>query len=186
MALAYSPDGKYLASAGLDGVVILRDARTNEVVGQRHLDLGKLGALTWRADSSGMILGGEKLIAVCELGELLVKEKPRPRGEPLSLAGHSYKVEGLSYSRDRRTLVSWTRHHDWRFWDLSGGAGQAKERTPTATARRWWAASACTTGRENADTPSTWPPRRDTARERSTSGWAARSNTSEGCTPWPD
>jgi WD40 repeat protein len=134
--LGYSPDGKYLASAGLDGVLILRDAVTREVVGQRHLDLGKLTAMTWLADSSGLIVGGEKLIAVCELGELLVVEpKGKSRGEPLSLAGHTSKVEGLSYSRDGRTLASWTRRNEWRFWDLSGGAGQAKERTPKVQVR---------------------------------------------------
>src|SRR5262249_41635739 len=117
--LAYSPDGRHLASAGLDGVVILRDAQTNEVVGQRHLEIGKLTSLIWRADSSGLIAGGEKFIAVCELAELLVKEPRRKRGgDPLSLAGHRFPVQGLSYSPDGRRLVSWSRLQ-WRLWDLS-------------------------------------------------------------------
>lgn len=131
-ALAYSPDGKHLASAGADGVVILRDAKSNEVVGQRHLGIGKLTALVWRPDSSGLIVGGEKLIAVCERHELLgaAQSKPKSRGEPLSLAGHWNRVDGVSYSRDGRTLVSWDKYHGWHVWDLSGGAGQAKDVTP--------------------------------------------------------
>lgn len=131
--LGYSPDGKYLVSIGVDGVILLRDATTNEIVGQRHLEIGKLGALTWLADATGVVVGGEKVIAVCELGEVLgvTQAKSKARGEPLSLAGHTSKVERLSYSRDGQTLVSWNWHGEWRFWDISGGAGQAKDRTPT-------------------------------------------------------
>jgi WD40 repeat protein len=125
--LAYSPDGKYLAVIGLDGVVILRDAATHEVVGQRFLDVGKLHSLAWRHDSAGLIVGGNRPIAVCELDDLLVKQtKPRPRGEPLSLTGHVRRVMGLAYSPDGRSLLSWE-GGGFRRWDLSGGAGQAKQ-----------------------------------------------------------
>jgi WD40 repeat protein len=89
--------------------------------------------MVWLPDSRGLIVGGEKLIAVCELAEVLgaTESKPKSRGEPLSLAGHQEKVEGLSYSPDGRTLLSWDRYHVWRVWDLSGGAGQAKDVTPS-------------------------------------------------------
>ena len=40
LGLAYSPDGKYLASIAADGVVFLRDSQTHEVAGQRYLDIG--------------------------------------------------------------------------------------------------------------------------------------------------
>jgi WD40 repeat protein len=125
--LAYSPDSKYLASAGPSGILVLLDARTYELVGQRHLEIGKIGALTWSRDSQTLFVGGAKPIAVCELGELLVKEgaKPKTRGEPLSLAGHTRQVTTLSYSPDGRTLASWDEIRVC-LWDMSGGAGQAK------------------------------------------------------------
>jgi WD40 repeat protein len=125
--LAYSPDGKYLASVGLDGVVVLRDSQTHEVVGQRDLDIGKLGALCWRADSAALFVGGKMLIAQCGVEELLGQKqvKSRPRGEPLSLSGHVRKVTALCYSRDGRMLASGSKRQ-LNIWDLSGGAGQAR------------------------------------------------------------
>jgi WD40 repeat protein len=131
--VGYSPDGKYLASAGGDGIARLYDAATNDLLGRRHLEIGKLGALAWLPDSSGLAAGGEKLIAVCDVAELLGTEHARPkrRGEPLSLAGHQDRVEGMRYSPDGRALVSWDRR-GLRLWDLSGGAGQARPASPFA------------------------------------------------------
>jgi WD40 repeat protein len=123
--VGYSPDGAYLATVAGDGVVRLYDA-THALVGQRHLEIGKLTSMAWLPDSSGLAAGGEKLIAVCEVAELLGEQtKPKRRGEPLSLAGHAVPVEGLRYSPDGRALLSWGRRGQ-RMWDLSGGAGQAR------------------------------------------------------------
>jgi WD40 repeat protein len=126
--VVYSPDGKHLASAGLDGVVILRDARTNAVIGQRHLDIGKIGVLLWRPDSGGLIAGGDKHIALCELNDFAGKATggQRSRGEPLSLAGHEHKAAGLVFSQDGKALASWSRDRV-HLWDFSGGAGQARQ-----------------------------------------------------------
>lgn len=133
--LAYSADGKYLASAGIDGVVIVRDAQTHEIVGVRHLGVGRIGVLVWRPDSSGVIAGGDKLIAVCALDDLLTQDKNAvraarrdPQAPAVRLTGHTKKVVGVSFSADGQALASWTiRGGEIRLWDFSGGAGQAKE-----------------------------------------------------------
>jgi WD40 repeat protein len=129
--LAYSADGKSLASAGVDGVVIVRDARTHEVVGRRHLGVGRVGALAWRPDSSGLIAGGEQQIAVCGLDELHAPDQDPPRAAQcpaVQLRGHAKKVVGLAFSPDGRALASWSIPGDRiRLWDFSGGAGLAKE-----------------------------------------------------------
>jgi WD40 repeat protein len=41
----------------------------------------------------------------------------------------------VSYSPDGRTLAAGTYPNEWRFWDLSAGAGQAKDVTPTPAPR---------------------------------------------------
>lgn len=129
--LGYSPDGKFLASAAVDGVLIVRDARTLEVVGQRHLGVGRVGAMAWRPDSSGVIAGGEQLIAVCGLDDLLAPDRvapPAAQCPAVRLMGHAKKVVGLAFSPDGQALASWSIPGDRiRLWDFSGGAGLAKE-----------------------------------------------------------
>jgi WD40 repeat protein len=49
-----------------------------------------------------------------------------PRGEPLSLVVQAPKVEGVAYSPDGRRLAAWCNPKTF-VWDMSGGAGQAKE-----------------------------------------------------------
>src|SRR5262249_52805587 len=67
--MGYSPDGKYLASVGGDGAVRLHDAATHESLGQRHLEIGKLGAMSWLPDSSGLVAGRREAIAASEAAE---------------------------------------------------------------------------------------------------------------------
>jgi WD40 repeat protein len=126
--LAYSPDGQHLAIADGDGVLTLRDAATHEVVGRRHLDIGALGPLAWLPDSSRLVVGGDRLIAVCRRDELFGESvaKPRPRGEPLTVKASTSLVENLSYSPDGRKLLGWAPKGRMFLWDLSRGAGGAK------------------------------------------------------------
>ena len=146
-ALAYSPDGKYLAAAGADGAVILRDAQTHEVVGQRHLDVGPLGALCWLPDSQGLVVGGEKPIAVCELPELLVKEtKP--------------KIAAASRCRWRGTggrSPAWRTRRTGGRWRAGTGSAAAASGTSAAGQgrRRSLAAFA---PKHYADGPTSWSP----------------------------
>lgn len=128
-AVTYSPDGKYLASVAHDGAVILRDAQTLEQVGARNLGIGKCRVAVWLPDGQ-LAVGGDGPIAICEPQELLVQERVlKPgEGEPLSLAGHKDRIQCLAYAPDGQTLASFSRTRI-HFWDLSQGAGNARELT---------------------------------------------------------
>jgi WD40 repeat protein len=135
-AMAFSPDGKYLATIARDGTILLRDGRTFENLGQRHLEIGALQALVWRPDSSGLIVGGQKRIALCGVEDVLgfQETKTKSRGEPLSLAGHKHTIRGLSWSPDGQVLCSWS-VAEVRLWDISQGAGQARLKRELGN---WW------------------------------------------------
>jgi WD40 repeat protein/serine/threonine protein kinase len=117
-SVAFSPDGRYLASTGMDWTVKLWDT----VTGQEAL------TLRGHADNTCRVLfspDGNRLASVSVDGTLKVwdatpLEKAGQRHR-LTLTGHAGIVYGVAFSPDGRHLVSASADQTVKIWDAGSG-----------------------------------------------------------------
>ena len=118
-SVAFSPDGRMLASGDLDGNVKLRDAKTGAPFWAGKHD-GRVYALAFSPD--GMILASG--VGRCGAGDVLIKLWNAETGEVLhhSIAAHDDAVYTIAFSPDGKTLVS-SGHKDRtiKMWDTKKG-----------------------------------------------------------------
>lgn len=109
--VAFSPDGKTLASVAPDGRCLLWDAMTRKQKAEVSTSVrGRIFSVAW---SSGNVLalGGEDgWVAMWRM-----TADGRPDGDAHAFPGHLGPVWGVLFSRDGQQLASWTR--------TLGGAG---------------------------------------------------------------
>jgi WD40 repeat protein len=116
-AMAYSPDGAMFASASLDGIIKLWDARTFSVLITLHADSTLIGSLCFSPDGQTLASGGSKAVKLwhVETGQLLA-----------SLDTFS-EVFSLVFSTDGTTLAAGLGDGKIQLWHAS----MEKTRWPT-------------------------------------------------------
>jgi WD40 repeat protein len=137
VALAWSPDGAYLAAGTTNGRLLVTDAR-NRLLAEAPATGGSVSALAWSPNSS-QLASPCRRYTVCIWNPLRL-ELTR------ELIGHTNVVTGLAWSPDGRKLASigdntlrlWSNESpDRTSFALNAGAGVALTSINVSTDRRW-------------------------------------------------
>ena len=113
-ALAFSHDGRRLASGGEDGSVIVRDATTSRAMNISHITKAFVYALGFSPDDTQLAIAfGAGFVS---LHDLRTGRKDRGLGSPGRL-----RVNALAYSPDGQSLASGTQHEGVQVWNPRTG-----------------------------------------------------------------
>jgi eukaryotic-like serine/threonine-protein kinase len=128
LAVAYSPDGKTLATVDQTGVVRVREPSTGDVRfvllsnvfgGGANLFNGGVHSLAFSPD--GETLAGGRHGGRITLWDLRKKDEKAP------LIGHEKRVNCIAYSPDGRFLASGSEDGTIRLWDMASGKQLLKQ-----------------------------------------------------------
>jgi WD40 repeat protein len=120
-AVAYSGDGRYLATAGQDGRVVLHDARTGQVIRVFSGYADWLNAVAFTPDGSLLLAGGGRTSDTAR-DHRIVGWDVATGTQRLELPGHDAAVRSLTVDRDSRLLASTGGDGLVRLWSLATGA----------------------------------------------------------------
>jgi WD40 repeat protein len=110
-AIAFSPDGKRLATAGSEGMIYLWDADTGQRTGEESPISGSLQAVAVRADGKFVAVAGAQ--GVIHIFDVVAGKVAR------SLTGNAGNVTALAWTDDGKTIATVDRGGVVRFHDLA-------------------------------------------------------------------
>jgi WD40 repeat protein len=110
--LAYSPDGKFLATGGPDKIVRIQDRAAGSVIELTGHE-GWINAVSFSP-------GGRELATGDENGVVLIWDEQR-RQILHTLRGHAKAISGLAFSPDGRFLASSSEDGSVRLWTVESG-----------------------------------------------------------------
>ncbi len=113
-AVALSPDGKLLASAGDDGAVRLWDAVNARPIATLHTGKERVIYVMFSPDSRTLAsCGGDRVIRLWNV---------ETHSPPVELTGHTEEVNSVAFSPDCRNIISASDDGTVRLWDARTGA----------------------------------------------------------------
>jgi WD40 repeat protein len=111
-ALAFSPDGKQIATGGPGPAIVVRGAMTGRPIHPFNRDVEGAHSLAFSPDGRRLATGWDKTIHLHEA---------RTGLSVGTFRGHSEKVTALAFTPDGKTLASASRDQTTRCWDVRRG-----------------------------------------------------------------
>lgn len=124
LAMAFSPDGKLLASTGYEGRVLLRDTGTKELLREVSFPEGPGGPfsrLAFSPDGQWLAVCGDDPMPMEQLANVPRVLNTRTGALAFTLQGHTREVTSIGFSPDGRLLVTGSRDGTARLWDAAQG-----------------------------------------------------------------